>query len=130
VTLLCADGESVTAPASVLASFALLRGLFHCDEYAGGAFIAEPPQLPVTAPQLQMLIALLTADIGRPSTAGIATGVAMLEERYRAPGARGTVAAEPLLHMLLAADKVGAPLALSWAAAVAAARALVRGGCA
>ena len=124
VTLLCADGGSVVAPTAAAATLSLLRGMFDADADSN----AQLPRLPlVTAPQLALLLELLAAGKGSSTAAGIATAAATLEERCREPGA-GEAAALPLLQLLLAADVVGAPHALSWAAAVAAARALVREG--
>ena len=124
VTLVCADGGSVVAPPAAAATLSVLRGMFDADADCN----AQLPRLPlVTAPQLALLLELLAAGKGTSSAAGIAAAAAMLEERCREPGA-GEAAALPLLQLLLAADVVGAPHALSWAAAVAAARALVREG--
>ena len=128
VTLLCMCEGTVVAPKSAAAKLASLRDVLAADADVCAAFSAELPQMPVAAAQLELVFELMAAGNGKPiSAAGIDLLAAMVEERCCVPGA-GDVAALPLLELLQAIDVVGAPIELSWAAAVAAARALKREG--
>ena len=127
VTLQCRCGGSVVAPKSAVDSLQL-HHMFEAeaDVYAAGS--AALLQIPVTATQLRLVFDLIAATNGKPvSAAGIDAAAEMLEERCRAPGA-GEAEALPLMVMFSVIDFLGAPLALTWAAAAAAARALKREG--